>query len=324
MGRFFAIRRAALAPALLAFSVSAAAQQPAAETPFSRAVHLADSGRCPEAQPLLKRPLPAAASKELRRTVGIARVRCSMALNFADDATESLRILTRDFPDDPDVLYLAVHVYSDLSIRASNQLLRKAPGSYQVHQLNAEALEAQGKWDEAAEEYRAALKRDPSAPGIHYLLGRLILSKSATPTTPEDARREFEAELRINPDNAGAEYVLGELARQGEQLPQAIEHFGRATKLDAGFPDAFLGLGRCLLDADRTAEAIAPLERAVKLQPENPAAHFVLATAYQRAGRTEEATREFAAHKKATDEIKQANQDVRHGVNAGIDPAAPR
>lgn len=51
-----------------------------------------------------------------------------------------------------DVLYLAAHAYSDLSMRASQQLLFKAPGWYQVHQLNAESLEVQGKWD-AGEEY---------------------------------------------------------------------------------------------------------------------------------------------------------------------------
>jgi tetratricopeptide (TPR) repeat protein len=57
----------------------------------------------------------------------------------------------------------------------------------------------QGKWQEAAQEYRAALQNNPQAPGIHYLLGRLLLSRPKTPATMEDARKEFEEELKINP-----------------------------------------------------------------------------------------------------------------------------
>ncbi len=49
--------------------------------------------------------------------------------------------------------------------------------SYQAHELNAEALEMRGKWDEAAKEYRAVLQQNPRLPGIHFRLGRLLLSK---------------------------------------------------------------------------------------------------------------------------------------------------
>ena len=54
-------------------------------------------------------------------------------------------MLSRDFPHDPDVLYLAVHAYSDLSTRASQELAQSARTSYQAHELNAEALEIGGK-----------------------------------------------------------------------------------------------------------------------------------------------------------------------------------
>jgi Tfp pilus assembly protein PilF len=316
-------------PAAL-FLANAAAQKPASgvsatgpDSELARGVHLAEAGRCGEALPLLRKPL-ARADQNLRRTAGVARVRCAMAMNQADEAAESLHLLTREFPEDPDVLYLTVHAYSDLSMRASQQLLFKAPGSYQVHQLNAESLEMQGKWDQAAEEYRAALKKNPSAPGIHALLGRLILSKAKTSTTMEDARREFVEELKINPQNATAEFVLGEIARQGEQLPAAIEHFSRAAKLDAGFADAFLGLGRALLDSDRTGDAVAPLETAVKLQPDNPTAHFVLATAYQRSGRKDDAAREFAAHKRTSEQASRTTQEIKRGVSAGLVENVPQ
>jgi len=88
------------------------------------------------------------------------------------------------------------------------------------------------------------LEHNPHAPGIHFRLGRLLLSKpDPDGSLAEQAKQEFQQELEIDPTNAGAEYVLGELARQAQQIPEAIEHFTRATRLDAGFGDAFLGLG---------------------------------------------------------------------------------
>jgi tetratricopeptide (TPR) repeat protein len=121
----------------------------------------------------------------------------------------------------------------------------------------------------------------------------------------EQAKKEFEAELKIDPNNAGAEYVLGELARENQQWEDAIQHFGRAAKLDAAFGDAYLGLGQSLISTKKYSEAIAPLETAVKLEPENPATHYNLATAYSRTGRKQDADKEFAIHRQMTQKQPQ-------------------
>lgn len=288
---------------------------PDAAPSAERVAKLAETGHCQEALPQLKRILPAVKDAELKRRTGIAGVRCGMTINRPADAVFFLDWLNREFPHDAAVLYLASHVYSDLSIRASNELMYTNPGSPQVHQLNAEALETQGKWDEAEAEYRAVLKLDERAGGIHYRLGRLLLSKPVAPegaaAAKEHARDEFEAELKIDPANAGAEYVLGELSRQAEQWPACMEHFSRATKLDNSFVEAYLGLGRCYLESGDAAKAIAPLEAAVKLHPEQPSSHFYLATAYRRAGRKEDADREFAAHKAASEKAQQTVDNVK-------------
>ena len=268
-----------------------------------RSASLAEKGSCPgvgqgvEAQP------------------GLSGVRCAMSQNQQTTRLLFLQMLSRDFPHDPDVLYLAVHAYSDLSTRASQELAQSARTSYQAHELNAEALEIGGKWDEAAKEYRAVLQQNPRLPGIHFRLGRLLLSKpNPGPTVAEDAKKEMEQEIEIDPSNAGAEYVLGELARQGGQWPEAVEHFSRASKLDAGFGDAFLGLGSSLMSQKKFPEAIAPLETAVKLEPANPTAHYSLAVAYTRAGRKEEGEKEFAIHR----QMVQKNQPA--GAAADSEP----
>jgi tetratricopeptide (TPR) repeat protein len=271
----------------------------------SAGVKLGNEGHCDQAIPLLRKSIALTADKDLKRQAGFTGIRCAMSDNKPDAAVEFLRVLNREFPRDPDVLFVSVHTYSDLSTWAAQELAATAPNSYQAHKLNAEALELQGKWDEAAKEYRLILQQNPRLPGIHFLLARLLLSKpDPSPTVAEDAKRELQQEIEIDPSNAGAEYVLGELARQESQWPEAIAHFTRATKLDAAFGDAYLGLGVSLISSKQFSDAVPPLETAAKLEPRNPAAHYNLGMAYNRSGRKQDADREFAIHRQMTQRDK--------------------
>ncbi len=287
----------------------------AVEPDPDKAVGLLETGHCAEVLSKTKRVYGATTDTALKRRLGVGAVRCAMTLDQTSTAAEFIEMLNRDFPRDPEILYVTVHTYSDLSLRASQTLLFTHPDAYQIHELNAEALETQGKWDEAAEEYRMVLKQDPGLPGIHYRLGRAILSKPETPTTREEAKKEFLDELKLNPGNAGAEFVLAELARQAENYPEAITRFTRATQLDVTFADAFIGLGRSLLAAEKAAEAVPPLEKAAKLQPDNPTTHFLLANAYRRVGRSADAEREVQAHKATSEKARQTTDDLKKAVS---------
>lgn len=292
--------------------------KPAPDSALSaqRAIKLADSGRCTEALPLLRSALPHIADKETKIKAGASTVRCALTVDQREAALDALKVLNHDYPRDPQVLYLSTHAYSDISMRASQDLARFAPSSLEAHQMSAEALEVQGKWDDAAKEYRWILQQNPNLAGIHFRLGRVYLSKpDAGPSAAEDARQQFEAELQVDPSNPGAEYVLGELARQNSQWEVAESHFSRAAKLDEGFGDAYLGWGASLLAQKKFAESVAPLEHAVKLEPQNPTAHFDLATAYNRTGKKEEGQREFAIHRRLAD--KSAPPDGGEGQAAG-------
>jgi predicted Zn-dependent protease len=286
-------------------------------------LRLAANGHCEVALPLLKRALAASTDKARRKQLGIAVVKCAMDTGAADDAASALRTLNRDFAGDAEVLLLAVHIYSDLSISASRALMRTAPGSPQVHDLNAEALESQGRWDDAEKEYRTMLARFPGYAGVHFKLGRLLLSEPSHDARLAEARTEFEAELAQNPDNAAAECVLGELARQESQWPESVAHFRKAVVLDPDFYDALLGLGRALLGSGRAGEAVGPLEQAMRLQPATPITHLQLGYAYQQLGRGADANRELAAAKQTSERMHQSSVDVKNNL-VGEPGAAPR
>ena len=279
-----------------------APQAPATAAALQHALDLADHMRCAEALPQLRKAIGRVGTDLLKRRVGEAGIRCALALDAEEDATEFLNWQRREFPhDDPSILYLSQHVHADLAKRAASVLAAKAPHSPEYLLMKAELAEEQSDWGNALETYRELLKVAPDRPGIHQRAGEMImvLTEPPTPDSMREAQQEFEAELKLNAGNALAEFDLGMIAHRQGHLPEAIQHFSHAVQLDASLGEAYLDLGRSLLDSDRESEAVAPLETAVKLQPADPNTYFFLATAYQRTGRAADAAREFALHKSA-------------------------
>jgi tetratricopeptide (TPR) repeat protein len=321
MNRFFHLC-ASVAVSFLFFSpanaqVPAKAPAPAAQQQQNpqHAMSLAESGHCAEALPLLKKSIHQVTDRDLKKRIGLLGLNCAMTHSAPYDSLDFLIVLNRDFPRDPDVLYAAAHAFSDLSLRASQDLVREAPFSYQVHELNAEALETQGRWQEAAAEYQKIIDMDPTLRGIHGRLGRVLLSApQPAPEAVAKAKKSFEDELEIDPNNATAEYVLGELAKSDGDLSAAVAHYTRATKIDAGFMEAYLGLGSALVERKQFADAIPPLETYEKMAPDSPTGHYQLALAYNGVGRKEDANREAALQRDTAKSLEQLKRRVAEGL----------
>lgn len=297
---------------LCGFLISSSGAQVSSKTPAAdpssfaeRGISLAEKGRCREALPLLKKA-GHLADKQVKYKALMSSARCAMSLDQTETAVETMLVLNREFPRDPEVLYTTTHFYSELASRASQELAATAPTSAQAEELEAEAFESQGNWDKAAAQYKKILEQDPGALGIHYRLGRISLS--ASPPQPDDAKKEFEQELKTDPNNASAEFMLGEVSRQAGQWDDAARHFSRASKLDEGFVEAYLALGMSLNSAGKFSEALVSLESYVKMQPGDPAGHYQLATAYARTGRKQEAEREVALQREAAAKNPRSTQ----------------
>src|SRR5215475_13619852 len=110
---------------------------------------LAAKGRCRQALKYLDKSRLQIADKELKYRAEMAAARCAMSLEDTRTAVEALLALKREFPGDPEVLYTATHFFSELASRSSEELAKAAPTSPQARQLEAEAFESQGKWDDA-------------------------------------------------------------------------------------------------------------------------------------------------------------------------------
>ncbi len=275
-------------------------------TAAQKALKLVQLGRCKEALPILKRVTSRLTDKDLRYHASMGLARCAMAREDMPAAVGALTQLRAEFPEEPEVLFVTVHYFSHLAMRASQELAAKAPNSFQARRLEAEAYESQGKWDEAAGLYRGILRQNPSEPEVHYRLGQVLLSKAGESGSTDEAVAEFRKELEIEPNNSAAEFVLGELARRAGNWDEAAQHFSRASKVDVEFAEAYLALGMTLTSAAKFAEAVAPLEKYVKMQPDDPLGHYQLALAYGRTGNREAAAREMALQKETAAKQPQA------------------
>lgn len=250
-------------------------------TVFLALVHAA-TGACKEAVPRLAVAFADATEPMLTRLAGEALISC----------VESN--LKAEYPADADVLYRSARAH----LRGWNdvvyEMFRKTPGSYRVNQISAEILEIQGKFREAAAEYRKAIEKNPRALDLHFRLGRVILIDSQEPVALENARREFEAELALNNGDAAAEYEVGQiLVAQGKRDAGALR-LERALTLRPDFVEAMVAVGKARLEDKRYPDAISLLNRAIKLQPRNEAAHYTLMMAYRNSGDLEAAKRQKA------------------------------
>ena len=283
---------------------------------IQQAVKLAANGRCKEALPSLKRALPGITGKDLKYHASMAIVRCAMALQEEQTVVDSLLMLKREFPGDPEVLYIATHYFSQLADHAALDLAAQAPSSFQARKLEAESLESRGKNDEAAEIYRQIVQENPKTPGIHYRIGQILLAQAGSGGSTDEAKKEFQKEIEIDPFNAASEFVLGELARREAKWEEAIQHFTRASTLDVGFAEAYLALGMSLNAEGKFSNAVKPLESYVRMQPGDPAGHYQLAIAYARIGNKEGSSRELLLQTKTASSAHTATDTTAgHAVS---------
>jgi tetratricopeptide (TPR) repeat protein len=97
----------------------------------------------------------------------------------------------------------------------------------------------------------------------------------------------------------------------------AVTLFRKALQSRNDIRIAYLDLGAILAQQGKNPEAIRLLKRAVQLDPEQPDAHFRLGRAYQSAGESAAAEKEFAKVRELHD---KAEADVAHRMSA-VPPA---
>ncbi len=105
------------------------------------------------------------------------------------------------------------------------------------------------------------------------------------------AQAEILQAIRESPRNARYHHARGVQLLQEGRLPEALDFFQQAQKLDPEFPGGWCDGGLALSRLGRNPEALAALGRARELSPRNPAVLRNTATVLDALGRTDESGR---------------------------------
>ena len=136
-------------------------------------------------------------------------------------------------------------------------------------------------WKNSETLYRHTLDVTAGNYWVHYLLGVYL---AGIPGRLPEAMDHFRAATRIQPAYADAHYNLGvALLLSAGPLPEAIAEFNAALRTDPDYAEAHNNLGAALLRTPgRLADAIAQFEAALRIRPDYADAHANLALALER------------------------------------------
>jgi len=162
--------------------------------------------------------------------------------------------------------------------------------------------------EDARKLYADLLAAYPKQPNLHYAYGFTLAASDQ-----EAAVTELETELEISPKHVPAMVEAALLCLEMGQLEKSENLARRAMAIEPKNYAPHNLLGRILVQTDHPETGITELEMAVRLAPKIAATHFTLAQAYQKAGKSTAAAREFAAFKKLTP--AQEGQDAGAQAN---------
>lgn len=253
------------------------------------AMCLSELGRYQEALPGLEKGFRST-DEPMKRMSGLQLLRAYTGLERDRKAIETALQLDSSFPKDPEVLYHTSKIYANFSYLTLRSLADIAPNSIWRHQAAGEANESSGNYDLAISEYREVLTMDPTRRGIHYRIGRVLLSRSRSDQTASlsEARQEFEQELGLDLTNANAAYEAAEIYRKSGQLEKARDLFLRAVNYYPDFEEAQLGLAGVLIALGQATQSLPHLQKAIALQQDDEVAYYRLSLAYKALGNTVE------------------------------------
>jgi tetratricopeptide (TPR) repeat protein len=167
------------------------------------------------------------------------------------------------------------------SLRILPQVTRAAV----PHTGLARMAAAEGRGQEAADRYGAAVRLDPNFWPAWSGLGELLLAASRWP----EAVAALERAVALNGGDATARELLGAALVQARRPAEAVAQLEAALRLRPGTLGTACNLVVALADAGRRDEAIALGQRIATQVANSAQAHFALGHALRAAGKNAEA-----------------------------------
>ena len=140
-------------------------------------------------------------------------------------------------------------------------------------------------WKGAEEEFREAIRINPSYAPAHHFFADLLKAMGRF----DEALAEIEKARELDPLNLAINAGVGHVLYLSRQYDRAIDQYRRAVDLDPTFMQTHVWFGRPYLEKGMYAEAISELETAVRLSGEGTLALAMLGHGLASAGKGTEA-----------------------------------
>jgi protein O-mannosyl-transferase len=151
-------------------------------------------------------------------------------------------------------------------------------------------LAQQGKTEEAVQYYQKAIQAKPWDANSHNVLGAMYWKLGRQ----SEALDQYNQALRLDPLSPVARYNLGMALLEQGKLDEARNHINEAVRLQPGYAPALVRLGRMLALQGKLAEAEASFAEASRLYPTNAEVHLNLGEVRWKLGRQAEALEQYA------------------------------
>jgi len=142
----------------------------------------------------------------------------------------------------------------------------KVPDSALARSNFGSALVGEGRWEEAADQFRAAFPLDSNLADPHNNLG-VYLNRQGRFV---EAIEQFQIAVRIKPTYAIAYYNLGLAFYNLRRFQEAVTAFGNSLRLDSRSAEVHNNMGAALLQLGRLEQAAEQFREAIRLAPDIP------------------------------------------------------
>ena len=179
--------------------------------------------------------------------------------------------------------------------------------SYKAHFNLAVTYDAEGRYDEAVQQFRQAIDPRDDDPRIHFGLGIYDQRHGHV----QEAIEEFQSALRLSSDEAMSADTLSNLGsayRQVRDYTRAKESFAAALRIDANKPAALVGMGLLAQKNGDLGGAVTYYSHAMSVAP--------TAVGYVLLGRVLEQAGHAAEAKVALDKARQLTSDLAEAQQA--------
>ncbi len=220
-------------------------------------------------------------------------------------------------PQDPQILFVAYEISSQMMDQSLLNMVVAAPDSAEMHMIMGGELGRQGDHANSIAQYRAAIRINPKLPGVHFELAEQLRA-SPDPAMNAQAAGEYKAAVEENQYDEKAWLRLGDVVAEKGDFKAAEEDYKKALALQPKDADAETGLAIAMISTNESNEALPLLESAVKDDPTNIVAHYRLSVLYRRAGKTADAQHEmseYTHYKQLKDKMSQVLQQMRVQAN---------